>query len=81
MIFIGFLLTINMVYSQEITRDTSYTLPDVQVSATKLEQFSSGQKIQKIDSLSLLLNQNSTSQSPPLVTLSGLGVARAANEM
>jgi iron complex outermembrane receptor protein len=45
-------------FSQEVLNDTVYELPQVQISSERIDDFSTGLKIQKMDSLALELNQD-----------------------
>ena len=45
-------------FSQQVLNDSVYELSQVQVSSDRINDFSTGLKIQKFDSLTLKLNQN-----------------------
>ena len=77
-----------IVFSQSVKNDTVYVLPAVEISSSRIETFTSGQKLQKIDSLSTslfraenlgqLLSKNSSVQvrgSSALSTISIRGTA------
>jgi iron complex outermembrane receptor protein len=66
-------------FSQEVLNDTVYELPQVQISSERIDDFSTGLKIQKVDSLVLELNQDKnlgellTRQSPLYIKSYGQG--------
>lgn len=75
-------------FAQQVKNDTVYELPSVEISSSRIETFTSGQKLQKIDSLSTslfraenlgqLLSKNSSVQvrgSSALSTISIRGTA------
>ncbi|MCD4681661.1 MAG: TonB-dependent receptor plug domain-containing protein [Bacteroidales bacterium] len=58
LILVVFCILIGSVRGQTPESDSVVKLSGIEISAERLEQFSPGQKVQKIDSLTLTLNQN-----------------------
>ena len=53
----GWLLLSIIVLAQQVENDTVYELPSLEISASRLNNFSSGQKLERLDSLTTNINQ------------------------